>query len=111
MAVRSVCPKCKKENEPYIEKKTDKVFCDECREEIPVNHFMKVQLKSVKQYGTKKTSVFGVKCSSCSAEETPKEVKDTFVCGACSKELKNLSEPFKIMLRLNLSKVGKDIVK
>jgi DNA-directed RNA polymerase subunit RPC12/RpoP len=111
MAVRSVCSKCNKENEPYIDKKTDKVFCDQCREEIQVNHFMKVQLKSLKQYAVKKTSVFGVKCTSCNAEDTPKEVNGKFACGTCSKELKNLSEPFKVMLRLNLAKVGKDIIK
>ena len=109
MAVRIPCPHCKKEQEPILDPKKDQVSCTLCNEIIDVNHFVKVQLKALKQYGEIKRVPFGVKCDKCNKNETPVEQDGEIVCGACHKPLSNLTDTFKRMLQDKLSRVKKDI--
>ena len=45
---------CGVQMEPYIDPKTDKVYCSACDNEIAnITHFTKVQMKSLKQYKQK----------------------------------------------------------
>lgn len=105
---------CRKMQEPYLDPKTDKVFCSLCNDEIfNVNYFTKVQMKSLKQFRQKTTNSFSVKCNKCGSEERPKILKNNsdekIVCGTCSKPLDNLSVAFKNMLKEQLKSAGKDI--
>lgn len=101
---------CGQVMEPYIEPKTDKVYCSACDREIGnVTHFAKVQMKSLKQFKQKKVVSFAVKCQSCGKEDRPKLVGEDIVCGACKKAHTHLSEPFKIMLRDKLRTVAQDV--
>lgn len=101
---------CGKLQEPYIEHKTDKVFCSLCDREIAnVTHFAKVQMKTLKQYKPKNTTSFSIKCPKCGKEDRPKVVGDDIVCTGCKKPMDHLSEPFKIMLREKLKTVGQDV--
>ena len=77
--------------EPYIDPKTDKVFCSECDGEITnLTYFAKQQMKSSKQYKQKAAVSFAVKCKDCNKEERPKIVgknKD-IVCPSCNRSTK-----------------------
>lgn len=106
------CPHvdCKKMQSPYIEQKTDKVFCSLCEKEIPnVSHFAKIQMKTLKQYKEKKQVSFAVKCQSCSKEARPLIENNDVVCSFCKKPHSHLSEAFKFMLKEKLKNVDKDI--
>jgi len=101
---------CGQVMEPYIDPKTDKVYCSECDKEISnVTHFAKVQMKTLKQFRQKKVVSFAVKCQKCGKEERPKVVGEDIVCPACKKPHEHLSEPFKIMLRDKLRTVSQDV--
>ncbi len=101
---------CYKQMEPYIDPKTDKVYCSICDGELTnVTHFTKVQMKSLKQYRQKASVAFGIKCNSCGKEDRPIVVGKDIVCPGCKKAHAHLSEPFKIMLRENLKNFGKDV--
>lgn len=96
--------------EPYIEPKTDKVFCSLCDGELAnITHFTKVQLKTLKQYRVKIPTSFSVKCQFCSKEARPNLQGQDIVCPGCNKKHTHLSEPFKMMLREKLKTAGKDI--
>jgi Zn finger protein HypA/HybF involved in hydrogenase expression len=98
------------EMEPYLDPKTNKVFCSKCDQEMAnVTHFMKTTLKTLKQYRTKQPVPFGVKCQNCGRDAQPKVVKDDIVCPTCNKPHTHLSEPFKIMLRDKLKTANKDV--
>lgn len=101
---------CGKLQEPYIDPKDDKVYCSTCDRELSnITYFAKAQMKSIKQYKQKSSVSFSVKCSKCGKEGRPKIKNDEVVCGACLKELSNLSLPFKNMLKEKLKNVDKDI--
>lgn len=101
---------CGKVMEPYLDVKEDKVYCSVCdRELVNVTYFVKVQMKSLKQFRQKKITPFAVKCQKCGKEDRPKLVKDDIVCVGCNKTLDHLSEPFKIMLREKLKTTDKDV--
>ena len=101
---------CNKLQEPYLDPKTDKVFCSLCDREITnITHFAKIQMKTLKQYKPKNTVSFAVKCLKCGKEDRPKVVGDDIVCAFCKKSMDHLSEPFKIMLREKLKTVGQDV--
>lgn len=101
---------CGKLTEPYLDPKTDKVYCSACDSEIiNITHFAKIQMKSMKQFKQKTSKPFAVKCNKCGKEERPKLVKDDVICGVCSKPLDNLSIPFKNMLKEKLKTVDKDV--
>lgn len=96
--------------EPYLDSKTDKVYCSLCDQELPnVTYFVKVQMKALKQFRQKQAVAFGVKCQSCGKEAQPKVVNDDIVCPACTKPHTHLSEPFKMMLKDKLRTANKDV--
>jgi hypothetical protein len=101
---------CSKIQEPYIDPKTDKVYCSVCDSEITnLTSFVKVQMKSMKQYKQKTAKPFATKCSKCNREEQPKIVADDVVCGACLQPLNNLSPIFKNMLKEKLRTTNRDV--
>lgn len=101
---------CGKQMEPYLDPKTDKVYCSLCNKEITnITHFAKIQMKALKQFKQKIATSFAVKCSKCGKEARPKLLNDDVVCGECLRSLDNLSLPFKNMLKEQLKTVGKDI--
>ena len=95
--------------EPYIDPKTEQVFCPLCGSEMAVTHFTKVTLKNLKQFKAKSTETFSVKCQKCGKEAQPKLANNTIVCPDCNKEHSHLSEPFKIMLKEKLKTANKDV--
>ncbi len=100
---------CHKQMEPYIDLKTDKIFCSVCDVEIPnVNYFTKFQMRSLKQIKPKSTISYSVKCSLCFKEGRPVILKNDIVCLGCKKPLTHLSIPFKNMLKDKLKDIGKD---
>jgi len=106
MPVISNCNSCNKSQEPYLDPQSDKVFCSLCDKEIPSNHFLKIQLKTLKQY-KQKSSKFLIKCLKCNKESTPIKENNDVICGVCAKPLDNLTSIFKKMLIEELDK--KDI--
>lgn len=113
MAFSTFCTNkgCGKIQEPYIDPKTNQVFCSECDGEIVnITPFTKNQMKMNKQFKQKKQTPFAVKCAKCGREERPKLTpKDDIVCGACGQSLDNLSPIFKNMLKDKLRSVDKDV--
>lgn len=96
--------------EPYMDPKTEKVYCSTCDTEIlNINHFTKTTLKTLKQFRQKEPISFGVKCQNCGKEARPKAVNNDIVCPSCAKPHTHLSEAFKLMLKDALKTVGKDI--
>lgn len=101
---------CGKIQEPYLDPKENKVYCSLCDGEITnITHFVKVQMRSMKQFREKKAKPFACKCAKCGREERPKVVNDDIVCGACSEPMDNLSPIFKNMLKEQLKTVDKDV--
>jgi hypothetical protein len=101
---------CGKTMEPYLDPKTDKVYCSACDNEMTnVTHFTKVQMKTLRQFKEKKVISFAVKCQKCGKEDRPKLVGEDIVCRSCKKTMDHLSEPFKIMLREKLKTVAQDV--
>lgn len=101
---------CGKTMEPYLDPKTDKVYCSACDAEMAnVTHFAKIQMKALKQFKQKKAVSFAIKCQKCGKEERPKLVGEDIVCRVCQKPMDHLSEPFKIMLRDKLRTVAQDV--
>jgi len=91
---------CGQTMEPYIDPTDDKVYCSSCDNEIlNTTHFMKVQMKTLKQFKRKQKIGFSIKCQKCSRENIPKIDKDKFLCQHCNIELNNISEPFKLLLK------------
>lgn len=100
---------CGKYQTPFIDKKTDKVYCSECEQEITnLTSFAKAQMKAIKQFREEKPAAFSVKCSHCSLTNQPDQQKDKFFCPSCKKELK-LSEAFRLMLIEKLKNANKEI--
>ena|ERR1035437_5538083 len=95
--------------EPYMDPKTEQVFCPLCNKEMVVTHFTKVTLKNLKQFLQKSTQTFNVKCKNCNKEDQPKIINNEVVCPSCNKKHEHLSEPFKIMLKAQLKTANKDI--
>ncbi len=98
------------EMEPYMDPKTEKVYCSKCNREVPnVQHFTKVTMKTLKQFRQKPQVAFGVKCKNCGKEAQPIVVGDDIVCPGCNKAHTHLSEPFKMMLKDKLKTANKDV--
>lgn len=101
---------CCKIQEPYLDPKDNKVYCSLCdREMTNINHFTRVQMKSLKQFKPKNTVSFSVKCGKCFKEGRPKVIKDDVVCYNCNKSLDHLSAPFKNMLKEQLKHADKEV--
>lgn len=110
MPVQIACPHCKKLQSPFINPKNDEVVCGACDNKLEnINHFIKTQLKTLKQYREAKKVAFGVKCPKCNKEEKPKDTSTDIICGACDEPLTHLTDSFKRMLKMHLSKVDKDV--
>ncbi len=103
------CPLCNKYQTPYLDPKTEKVYCSSCNEDYPVNHFQKMQLKALKQYREVNKTSFAVKCNKCNKEDRPLLINDQIICGACGKEIDNLTDFFKDMLKTRLKKADKEV--
>ena len=107
MPVQLQCPHkgCMKVQEAWLDPKNDKVYCAACEREIEnINHFVKVQLKTLRQYRPKNTTAFSVKCGNCSKESAPVLKNNDVVCSSCTKPLNHLSPIFRNMLKDQLSK-------
>lgn len=98
MAVQTLCPSCSKQQEPYMDPKSEKVYCGNCDQEMIANHFLTSQLKTLKQYKQKSTAPFSIKCLKCNKEGTPIMLKD-ISCAFCKTPLSNLTPQFKLMLK------------
>jgi predicted Zn-ribbon and HTH transcriptional regulator len=107
-----LCPNkgCGANIEPYLDPSDNKVYCSSCDKEIPnVTHFVKTQMKSLKQFKPKKTVSFGVKCQKCFKEDRPKIINKDIACPHCKSIHSHLSEPFKIMLKDKLKTAGEEL--
>ena len=103
-------PKKCGETQPYIDPKTDKVYCSTCNAEmLGVSHFTKVTLKTLKQYKTRSTATFKVTCKSCNSEAQLQIVNNKVICPQCKKEHLHLTEPFKLMIKQYVGKANKDV--
>lgn len=107
-----LCPNkgCGSQMEPYLELTDNKVYCSNCDKEISnVTHFVKMQMKSLKQFRKKKNLSFSVKCQKCNKEDRPKIVNKEVACPSCNTIHSHLSEPFKIMLKEQLKTANQDV--
>ena len=105
-----LCPFCNKAVDPYLNPKTEEVFCGLCNKKLDkVNHFIKMQLKALKQYREVKKVPFSVKCQKCGKEDRPVDNGTDIVCSSCGDPLAHLTETFKRMLKTQLKKVDKDV--
>ena len=96
--------------EPYMDSKTEKVFCSTCFSEIPnVSHFTKMTMKSLKQYKQKSTATFCVKCKNCGTDDQPILANNDVVCPSCKKPHTHLTPTFKMMLKQELAKANQDV--
>ena len=96
--------------QPYIDPKTEKVYCSMCNAEVPnVTHFAKTTLKTLKQYRQKSTATFKVTCKNCNYEDQPSLVNNIIICPKCKKEHSHLTEPFKLMLKQCLKLANQDV--
>jgi hypothetical protein len=102
---------CKKQMEPYLESfKNDNIFCSLCNRQLAnVSHFVKIQMKTLKQVRPKITTSFAIKCKKCGKEDRPILAGSDILCSGCKRPHEHLSEPFKIMLRDKLKTAGHDI--
>ena len=95
--------------EPFMDPKTEKVYCSSCLTELTVNHFTKITMKNLKQFKEKNTQTFNVKCQKCKTEAQPVMLKNDFICPQCNNPHQQLSEPFKIVLREKLKTTNQDL--
>ena len=96
--------------EPFLDPKTDIVYCPLCENEMPnITHFTKTTLKNLKRFRQKQPVAFGVKCQNCGKEARPKLTDDDLSCPNCNQKHQHLSEPFKMMLKNRLKAPSKDI--
>lgn len=101
---------CGKIQEPYLDPQTNTVHCSLCDNEIVnLTSFVKVQMKSAKQFKQRQAKPFAVKCAKCGKEERPQIVDNDIVCGVCLKPMDNLSPIFKNMLKEKLKTTDKDV--
>lgn len=101
---------CNKQMDPYLDPKTNKVYCSSCDQELTnLTHFAKSQMKTLKQFKQKTTTSFSVKCQKCSKEERPILSQQNVICPFCKTPHQHLSPHFKLMLQDLLKKVSQDI--
>lgn len=105
----SICPSCNKQNFPELDKDSGKVYCSVCSAQITANHFLLIQLKTLKQYRTKTPQAFAVKCNNCSNDTLPIIKSDKLYCTSCNKEITNISKPYMLMLKQHLSSKNEEI--
>ena len=103
-----ICQSCHKQNEPYLDKNTDVVYCSECDKEMIVNHFTKTQMKFMKQYRVSVPGASNVACQECKKTSKPLIVNKDLICPACKKSHTHLTDYFKKIL-IEQMKKGSDI--
>ena len=109
-SITCINKECKKQMNPYIDPKTDKVYCESCDQEIlTITYFAKVQMKNLKQYKKKSSTSFSIKCPKCNKDDRPKLINNEIVCSKCNSPMDHLTEPFKIMLKEKLKTASQDI--
>ncbi len=97
---------CGKHQEPYLDPDTNIVYCSDCNQELSnITSFAKNQMKALKQFKQKQIKSFSVKCSFCQKNDRPIIIQNVICCGACKKELTNISSTFLNMLKENLNKI------
>ncbi len=100
---------CCQMQQPFIDPKTDKVYCSLCDCEIKeATVFAKQQMKMLKQFRQKKKSTFSSKCQSCSLEDRPIKKENDWVCKGCGCKLQ-LTEQFKNVLEMFSKTFDKEI--
>ena len=110
MPFSMICSECKKMQNPYLDKKTEKVYCEECEKEISnINHFAKIQLKTLKQYKVKSQKSFSVKCNKCNKEDRPTVKDKELYCSSCQEPMDHISPYFKKILIENLGSLDKGL--
>lgn len=102
------CNSCNKQNEPYLDKDTDIVYCSECDKEMVVNPFTKNQMRSMKQYRTSAPSAATISCAKCKKTTKAVVLNKDLCCGACKQPHEHLTRQFKQILMEQISK-GSDI--
>lgn len=108
------CKACKKQSAATLDKKTRKIHCALCDAEQPNNHYVKIQLEAIGAW--RGASVDGIEkafwaltCKSCNSGKRPKlSTSNKIVCSGCGDEYEFLSEPFKILLKDYIKKIGND---
>ena len=96
--------------EPFLDLNDDKIYCSICEQELlNMTHFVKIQMKTLKQFRKKQNVAFGVKCQSCKKEAQPQISNNDIICPHCLKPHSHLSEPFKLMLKEKLKTANKDV--
>lgn len=102
--------KCKKMGFHTLNVATNKVECLECGNEITnINHFTKVQLKTLGQIKRGNKTAFAIKCQKCRMEALPKlDGNDKLVCAGCQSPI-TVAKPMEIMVREQIKKGGNDI--
>lgn len=96
---------CMKSQEARLDIKNNSVLCAECGKEIKnITSFAKTQLKSMGQTikNTQEKQMFAISCPSCELKAKPVLTGESFTCPGCKKELTNISEPFKLILKANM---------
>ncbi len=102
------CQTCKKQNEPYLDKDTDIVYCAECDAEMQVNPFTKTQMRSMKQFKSSAPSSKSIKCASCKKLSNAIVLNKDLCCGICKKPHSHLTSYFKQVIMEQIKK-GSDI--
>jgi hypothetical protein len=103
-----MCPVCQKAQEPYLDPRSNKVYCSLCDAEIKnISHFAKIQMQTTKQIRIP-TKGISVKCNKCKNDSRPQIVEAKVVCGTCAGPLDNLTPIFKEMLKELLKKEEND---
>lgn len=85
--ISNICPTCKKQQTPFLDPETNKVYCGECEVEIAANHFLKAQLKALRQFKEKKVIAFALKCPACAKMDRPTLLKGKAYCKSCKGEI------------------------
>ena len=101
MNIKMECAKCKKYQEMGLDKKTEKIYCEVCKSEVPGNYFQVQKLKLAKKYRNPEPEVKGayfVRCKKCDKLARPELKEDKGYCVGCHEDL-NLSKHYIIGLR------------
>jgi ribosomal protein L34E len=103
---------CGKYQSPVLNTKDNEIYCTECGNKIAgASHFTKVQLKALGQTKKPVKTAYSIRCEKCKQEGMPKFAANNkdLVCSSCDNILKNISEPFAILIRKAIEKGNQDL--
>jgi len=93
---------------PYLDPKTNKVYCSKCDGEIEnVSPFTKNAMRASKQVKQKEKKSFAVKCA-CGHDDRPQIADGKVVCASCGQEQTQLTPHYAMMLKEQLKKLAED---